>query len=254
MCLIVFAWRPGHALPLLVAANRDEFHRRPSAQAAQWDDAPTVYAGRDLEAGGTWLGLSTDGRFAAVTNVRDPAQPLGQRSRGELPRDWLAGTDTLDRYAARVLTRAGQYSGFNLLLSDGRRLCWISQDRLSWLNEGVYGLSNAQLDTPWPKLIRAQQALEAELENPEPEALFRLLSDTTQPADEELPDTGVGLDTERRLASAFIQGEHYGTRASTLVYAWENGEHRLLERSFGPHGQPQGEADLRFTVSWAPVD
>lgn len=254
MCLIVFAWRPGHALPLLVAANRDEFHRRPSAPAAQWNDAPQVYAGRDLEAGGTWLGLSTHGRFAAVTNVREPSQTPGPRSRGDLPRGWLAGTDTLDRYAARVLTQSEQYTGFNLLLGDGKRLCWISQHRLTWLTEGIYGLSNAQLDTPWPKLTKARQALEAELEHPEPEALFELLGDTTQPADDQLPDTGVGLASERMLSSAFIKGEHYGTRASTLVYAWENGERRLLERSFGPNGQPQGKADLRFRASLAPED
>ncbi|MBD1549978.1 NRDE family protein [Pseudomonas typographi] len=246
MCLIVFAWRPGHHLPLLVAGNRDEFYGRPSAALAAWPQVAGVYAGRDLEAGGTWLGIGPHGRFAAVTNIRAAGQPRAPRSRGELVAGFLTASQPLAAYAQQVMQRAAEYAGFNLLLGDGQQLCHLaSHSAPRLLPEGVYGLSNAGLDTPWPKVLRARSALQAALPDAQPPALFELLADDQPPPDDALPDTGVGLATERLLATAFIKSADYGTRASTLLYAYANGERVLLERSFGPFGEAAGEVRIR---------
>lgn len=251
MCLIVFAWRPGNALPLLVAANRDEFYARPSAALAQWPQAPGVYAGRDLEAGGTWLGIGPRGRFAAVTNIRAPQTARAPRSRGELVAGFLSGEVPLAAYAETITGQAHAYAGFNLLLGDGQHVCYLASHHAPrLLAEGVYGLSNAGLDTPWPKLVRARRALQASLNDPQPQALFALLADDQPPPDSALPDTGVGLATERLLSTAFINSTNYGTRASTLLYAYASGEREMHERSFGPLGTPLGGVTIR--ASWAP--
>ena len=247
MCLIVFAWRPGHALPLLVAANRDEFHARPSLPLARWEDAPQVYAGRDLEAGGTWLGVGAQGRFAALTNIRDPGQPQGLRSRGELTAAYLKGALPPADYLRSLIERLGDYSGFNLLAGDARQLLYLnSRDgEVQALPAGLYGLSNARLDTPWPKLQRAKQALAACLDHPDSARLLALLADP-QPADDgQLPDTGVGLATERLLSSVFIASANYGTRASTALLVAADGRQEIRERSFGPFGAQLGEVHLQ---------
>lgn len=245
MCLIVFAWRPGHARPLIVAANRDEFYARPTLALAPWDEAPGVHAGRDLEAGGSWLGVGPNGRFAALTNIRDPGQPLGARSRGELVAGYLRGELSVEAYLEKVASEAQHYSGFNLLVGDGQRLGYLhGADAVpKLLGAGVYGLSNAALDTPWPKLIKAREGLREQLDDPEPEQLFALLADNTQAADSELPSTGVGLATERLLSSVFIASQNYGTRASTVLIVEADGRRRLVERSFGPLGGRLGEVE-----------
>lgn len=247
MCLIVFAWRPEHPQPLLLAANRDEFYARPSWPLREWDDAPGLFAGRDLQAGGTWLGVSADGRFAALTNVRDPDQPVGRRSRGELPADFLRGRLAPQAYLEAVRARAGEYSGFNLLLGDARQL-WYYNSREGeprTLTEGLYGLSNASLDSPWPKLQQAKAALENCLDAPNSERLLTLLADTRQPAEHLLPETGVGPAVERLLATVFIASANYGTRASTALLLNADDSWEMRERSFGPHGAPLGEVALR---------
>lgn len=248
MCLIVFAWRPGHPQPLVVAANRDEFYARPTQPLSHWADAPGVYAGRDLEAGGTWLGVGPAGRFAALTNIRDPDQPLGQRSRGELVSGFLTGTQPIEAYLDQVASRASEYSGFNLLLSDGQQLAYLSAREATprLLDTGVYGLSNAGLDTPWPKLLKARAALQAKLHEPQPEALLTLLADSQQAAESELPETGVGMATERLLSSVFIASQSYGTRASTVLLVSADGSRQLVERSFGPFGGHLGEVALHL--------
>ncbi len=248
MCLIVFAWRPGHALPLIVAANRDEFHQRPTRALGPWPDAPGVYAGRDLEAGGTWLGVGPGGRFAALTNIRQPGQPSGKRSRGHLVAGFLEGALSARDYLAEVAGEVDTYAGFNLLVGDGQVLGYLhAHDAVPRvLAPGVYGLSNAALDTPWPKLVRARQALERTLDTPEPERLLALLADETPVPEAELPDTGVGLATERLLSTAFIASPHYGTRARTVVIVDAQGRRQLIERSHGPLGVAQGE--VRLTV------
>ncbi|MCY1416467.1 Transport and Golgi organization 2 [compost metagenome] len=246
MCLIVFAWRPGHAVPLVVAANRDEFYARPTLPLAAWEEAEDVYAGRDLEAGGTWLGIAPGGRFAALTNIRDPGQPLGRRSRGELVAGFLRGSESPLEYLHHVQRRAGEYSGFNLLVGDARRLCYLNP-RLGLpreLEPGVHGLSNAALDTPWPKLERARAALSETLSAPDANSLLTLLADTHKPEDERLPETGVGLATERLLSSVFIASQNYGTRASTALIVHADGRREIVERSFGPCGAHLGEVRL----------
>ncbi|MBK4988814.1 NRDE family protein [Pseudomonas sp. S36] len=246
MCLIVFAWRPGHALPLIVAGNRDEFYARPTQALAPWDDAPGVHAGRDLEAGGTWLGVGPRGRFAALTNIRDPGQPLGPRSRGELVAAYLQGELGVEAYLDEVAGRSGQYSGFNLLVGDGQRLGYVNAREAAprLLGAGVYGLSNAGLDTPWPKLVKARSRLENLLETAEPDVLLALLADNQPAADGELPETGVGVATERLLSSVFIASQNYGTRASTVLIVDAEGRRRMVERSFGPFGGHLGEVVL----------
>lgn len=151
-----FAWRPGHPQPLIVAANRDEFYARPAQPLSHWADAPGVYAGRDLEAGGTWLGVGPAGRFAALTNIRDPDQPLGQRSRGELVSGFLTGTQPIEAYLDQVANRASEYSGFNLLLSDGQQLAYLSAREATprLLDTGVYGLSMPGSTHPGPSCSR----------------------------------------------------------------------------------------------------
>ena len=246
MCLIVFAWRPGHAQPLIVAANRDEFYARPSLPLAQWPEAPHVHAGRDLEAGGTWLGLGANGRFAALTNIRDPGQPASRRSRGELVAGFLTANLSIDDYLSDVVERAPEYAGFNLLLGNANEL-WHFNARASepvMLQAGIYGLSNAGLDTPWPKLLKAKAALSAVLDDPQPGRLLELLSDAQTAPDAELPDTGVGRATESLLSSVFIASQSYGTRASTALIVQADGTRRMVERSFGPYGGHLGEVEI----------
>lgn len=246
MCLIVLAWRPGHAQPLLLAANRDEFYDRPSQPLAEWADVPGVLAGRDLQAGGTWLGVGPGGRFAALTNIRDPGQAQGSRSRGELPVAFLAGSHSVEDFLQHLNEQRQHYSGFNLLLGDHHQLWHFNslEGRTRVLAEGVYGLSNADLDTPWPKLQRAKQALRNELHEPHPQQLLKLLADPTRAADADLPQTGIGLTGERLLSSVFIASVTYGTRASTALIVNADGSRVLAERSFGSNGSYLGEVVL----------
>ena len=247
MCLIVFAWRPGHAQPLVVAANRDEFYARPSLPLAQWLEAPHVYAGRDQEAGGTWLGIGANGRFAALTNIRDPHQPPSRTSRGELVAGYLLGDQPINDYLNDVVGRSLEYAGFNLLIGNASEL-WHFNARESeavMLAPGVYGLSNAGLDTPWPKLLKARAALEEVLGDPQPQALLALLADSQTAPFAELPDTGVGLATETLLSSVFIASQSYGTRASTALIVQADGSRQMVERSFAPYGGHFGEVEIR---------
>jgi len=248
MCLIVFAWRPGHDRPLIVAANRDEFYARPTLPLAQWEDAPGVHAGRDLEAGGTWLGVGADGRFAALTNIRDPGQLPALKSRGELVARFLTGRLPIADYLSEVVPRAAEYGGFNLLLGDGTELWhYNARDaRPQRLAEGLYGLSNAGLNTPWPKLLKARAALGEVLDDPQPQALLALLNDPQPAPVADLPDTGVGLATETLLSSVFIASPAYGTRASTALIVHADGMRDMVERSFGPHGGHLGEVELHI--------
>jgi uncharacterized protein with NRDE domain len=247
MCLIVFAWRPGHAHPLIVAANRDEFYARPTLPLTQWPEAPQVYAGRDLEAGGTWLGVGAGGRFAALTNIRNPHQPPARRSRGELVARFLSGEIPVDDYLADVVGRSIEYAGFNLLVGTANELWHYNalESAPVRLAAGVYGLSNAGLDTPWPKVLKAKAALSEVLDDPQPQALLALLNDPQTAPFAELPDTGVGLATESLLSSVFIASPTYGTRASTALIVHADGSRHIVERSFGPYGGHLGEVEVK---------
>lgn len=238
MCLIVVGWRAHPDYPLVVAANRDEFYARPTASAARWSDAPNIIGGIDLEAGGTWLGISTTGRFAAVTNVREPGMGKGARSRGELTRNFLLSDSPAGDYARQI--DGNDYCGFNLLLSDGEELIYCSNrdGRPRALPPGIYGLSNHLLDSPWPKLMQAREQFAAALHRlPDETAFFELLGDQTIVADADLPKTGVPLEWERLLSAVFVKSENYGTRASTLAWQRSDGAIRMNEQSFGANGQ-----------------
>ena len=246
MCLIVFAWRPEHSQVLRLAANRDEFYARPSTALGEWADAPGVFAGRDLQAGGTWLGISEGGRFAALTNIRDPRQTLGARSRGELTANYLLSQASPMAYLEKIMARTGDYAGFNLLLGDHQQLWHFNsqEGQPRQLRPGVYGLCNASLDTPWPKLLRARTALQ-DMPDADDEKLLAMMADTDQPAEALLPNTGVALATEHLLSSVFIASASYGTRASTVLTLEQDGHWRMLERSFGAHGARLGEVRLK---------
>lgn len=238
MCLIVVGWRVHPDYPLVVAANRDEFYARPTALAARWADAPEVIGGRDLEAGGTWLGITERGRFAAVTNVREPGLPPGRLSRGKLTHDFLTGRATPLDYAAQV--DGGDYAGFNLLLADGEQLVYVSNRDAAprQLPPGIYGLSNRLLDSPWPKLVKARERFaEALSALPDERVFVELLADDEIVPDHELPATGVPLAWERLLSAIFVRSENYGTRASTLAWQRADGAVCLHEQSYGPGGQ-----------------
>ena len=235
MCLIVFAWKLIPACPLVLAANRDEFFERPTQAASWWDDAPNVYAGRDLQAGGTWLGTDKQGRFAALTNIRNgSAQRAEARSRGELVADFLRGDLSAKDYLQKLKASASDYNGFNLLLGDASAAYWFSNHTDSAeqsLEPGIYGLSNGALDTPWPKVLRAKAQFASLLCQSAPDdAFFEMLADTTQASDGRLPDTGVSLEWERRLSPIYIESPDYGTRASTLLRIHASGNSQLVEK------------------------
>lgn len=252
MCLILLGWRVREDAPLVVAANREEFHARPTGRAAFWSDRPAILAGRDLEAGGTWLGITRHGRFAALTNYRDPQrQVAGKRTRGDLVAGFLRGTASPADYAAGVTQSGGDYNGFNLLIADRNELRYLSNvDGASRpLEPGIYGLSNHLLDTPWPKVARARTALSATLDAiPDTAPLFSMLRDEAIAADEHLPRTGVSLEWERLLSAAFVRSPGYGTRNSTVVTFGADGFADFEERSFGPGGAPSGAIRSRFRL------
>ncbi|WP_034297320.1 NRDE family protein [Herbaspirillum sp. RV1423] len=242
MCLIIFAWKVIPGMPLIAAANRDEFYQRPASAAGWWEDRPDIYAGRDLQAGGTWLGVTREGRFAALTNVRAPSEKRPDApTRGKLVSDYLAGDFTPQQYVEHIRADAGQYNGFNLIAGDRDTLLWYSnkgdEDPRNGqpLGYGVYGLSNALLDTPWPKVTRAKAQFASLLCQGAPEeTFFELLSDSTRANDCRLPSTGVSLELERVLSSIFICSPDYGTRASTVVRVPIVGEPVLNELVVDP--------------------
>lgn len=252
MCLIVFAWQPHSAQPLVVAANRDEFYQRPTLALQRWGDE--VIGGQDLSAGGTWFGINQAGRFAGLTNIRDPQNTQGSRSRGELVSGFLQGSQSAHAYLNNLKKNLGAYAGFNLLVRDAHEMYFLNsaEREIRTLEAGVYGLSNASLDSPWPKLVKARQTLSQTLSNPTHEALLALLADSERPEDAALPDTGVGIELERLLSSAFIQSDYYGTRASTALVITRDGDYHITERSFGPHAQYLGEVSLSGRFSPAP--
>jgi uncharacterized protein with NRDE domain len=253
LCLIVIAWRARGDLPLAVAANRDEWRDRPAEPAHWWPDHPELLAGRDLQAGGTWMGVTRNGRFAAVTNFRDPADRRSTaRSRGTLVTEYLLGTESPARFLSSLAARSGDYNGFNLILGDLASLFYFgSREGVARAIEpGVHGLSNHLLDEPWPKVVRGRMRMQEALTQREPaEPLFGLLSDQERVADDALPQTGVGVEWERRLSSALITGPDYGTRASTVMTIASAGEVTLEERTRDAEGRVAGVAAERFSLS-----
>ncbi len=244
MCLIVLAWRLREDAPLLLAANRDEFHARPSAAADFWTDEPGVLAGRDLRAGGTWLGLGRGGRFATITNIRDPdgGSAAGRRSRGELVTQFLTSGDAPEPFLRSVAARVHDYQGFNLLLSDGGSLWYlhgVTGAAPRRLAPGLYGLSNATLDVPWPKVCRARRELDAILHDPQPpghRALAACLASRAVASESELHGHGLVGAMAQPLSAQFIVTPTYGTRCCTTLRWLADGRRELREESFDAGG------------------
>ncbi len=247
MCLLLVAYRVHADYPLIVAANRDEFFQRPTTPAQFWDDDPDVLAGRDLSQGGTWMGINKNGRFAAITNVRDPqAFRPSAKSRGLIVADFLTGGQAPNEFLENLARDRGEYNGFNLLVCENGSLHYFSSidGSRSTLAPGVHGISNDSLNTPWPKVVRGKCEMNAMLnKNPEKfeHALFALLSDRTVAPDGELPNTGVGLEKERFLSPLFIRTAEYGTRSSTLLFVRRVGAVRYVERSYNPTADTTAE-------------
>ncbi|HEX5960059.1 MAG TPA: NRDE family protein [Rhodanobacteraceae bacterium] len=251
MCVIAFAWDAHPRWRLLLIGNRDELHARPSEPLHEWPGAPGLLAGRDLEAGGTWMGVLAPTRACVVTNVRDPRAPHDGASRGLLVTDFLRGAATAVQHAAMLAADAARYHPFNLLLFDRGAACFVSNRpglRSREIPAGVHGLSNGDLDAPWPKVRRATAALRGWLDSGSEafDSMFEALADTSTAPDAELPDTGVGLELERRLSSVFVRGKDYGTRATTLIALARDGGGVIEERRFGPDGAAEGQTALHF--------
>lgn len=237
MCLIAWNWQPDSQQPLLLLANRDEFFMRPT-QPLHWWQHGLFMAGRDLHGGGSWLGVSRDGRLAALTNYRDPLhQRADAPSRGKLVTDFLEGSLSATDYLAQLMPRAQDYNPFNLLLLDGQQLLGFEsrQARSFVLQPGIQGVSNAGFNTPWPKLLRLTAALSRQRPTADTETLMSLLADDTIAPDTLLPQTGITLERERLLSAAFIRSSDYGTRASSVIRLTAQGM-EFSERSFNAQG------------------
>jgi uncharacterized protein with NRDE domain len=257
MCLILFSYKPSKQYSLVLAANRDEYYERPSSPAAFWTDAPKVLAGRDLEGGGTWMGVTRSGRFAALTNYRDPASfRKGAPSRGLLVKNFLAGMDSPAVYMKFLKAHADKYNGFCLIFGDPSQVYYFSnrsKDAVA-LSPGLYGLSNRFLDTPWPKVEKGKAALARLISNKQLpfEDVFSLLADQTRVKDENLPDTGVELTWERILSSIFITSPVYGTRSSILLTIDRKGHVTFIERTFNGHPESWMTAKFEFRIQSEP--
>lgn len=256
MCLILFAYRRHPRYPLVLAANRDEFYARPTEPAAFWPEAPQVLAGRDRVGGGSWLGITRGGRLAAVTNYRHPAERgRGKRSRGLLVRDFLLAATPPRTFLQDLADGKDNYAGFNLLVGDLAALGWYSNRNgpPKLLPPGLYGLSNHLLDTPWPKVAGGKDALASLLatDDPAPEDLFAILSDTAVAPEERLPATGIGRERERQLSARFIHIPGYGTRCSTVLLIDRERTVTFVERRFD--GAPDRWREVRQSFTLAPA-
>lgn len=262
MCLILFAVNAHPNYPLIVAANRDEFHDRPTAPAHYWEDYPEILAGRDLSAGGSWMAITRQGRFAAVTNVREPPQATrpNQLSRGNLVSEFVMGQSSAEDYLNQVLCEADRYTGFNLIVGERDQL-WYCTNRSGSAHSapqqiaaGVHALSNAALDSPWPKSDTGRADLTQLIaqENITPDSCHALLTSQVQAPDSELPETGVGLEMERILSSRFIKAPaiRYGTRSSTVLLLDVGGLVTFNEIEWDANGNRTDANNHQF---WLPV-
>lgn len=256
MCLLFFSYRTTPGYRLVVAANRDEFLARPTAHLAFIDRDRTLLAGRDLQGGGTWLGITAGLRFAAITNFREPAATRADApSRGGILLDYLTGAMPAGQYLRDLTTTAARYNGFNLILGDARDLYWYSSkiNAPQLLSPGFYGLSNHLLDTPWPKVVRGKELLRplmVDTGHIDPQPLFEQLADGQRPPDQRLPDTGVGREWERLLSSIFIDSPAYGTRSSAVITVTEAGAIEFTEKTLHRPGGDQIRPELvRLTLN-----
>lgn len=241
MCLITFAYNVHPEFKLILAANRDEFYARPTRKAQFWTDEehPELLAGKDLEAGGTWMGINTAGKWGALTNYRDPSLILeNPPSRGELVLNFLKNTESPKLHLLKTQPEGKEYNGYNLLLGDQDSIFHYSNvsDSITELNEGVHGVSNALLDTSWPKLDRAKQDLQTVIQQQklDVEELFQLLKNEHKPPEDQLPNTGIPKEWEKAVSSVFIKTDTYGTRCSTILMIDRNNTASFIERRYNP--------------------
>lgn|SRR5690625_5274 len=254
MCLINFQWQTHPNYPLIVAANRDEFYDRPTAAAHFWSDDPFILAGRDLLEKGTWLGITTNGRFAALTNYRDPKtmHATFEKSRGDLVKNFLSSSLTPVQYLDKMKRMDDQFNGFNLLVGTIEQLFYYNniEREIIEVMPGTHSLSNHFLNTPWPKVIRGKNKLQSitkQNETMTPNHLFPLLTDRKKASDHKLPNTGVSHKLEKQLSPLFIQTENYGTRSSTIVLIDKSGRVTFSERTYNA-GSIQNEASFHFVL------
>lgn len=251
MCLIALAWQNHPRHRLVLVANRDEFFERETDPVRFWEDCPKVLAGRDLEAGGTWCGITRDGRFAALTNYRDAIKygATGERrSRGLLVADYLTGEARAGDFAQQAWNRREDYAGFNLLVGDREDLYYVSnRHQRMRLGAGIHGLSNGEVNGTWPKVRKAKAGLRGLISNPDfdVEAAFEMMADRNEVEDRELPETGVGVELERFLSPLFIAGQTYGTRCTSVITLDHNGDIAFFERAFNDKGVATGTVVFR---------
>ncbi len=250
MCLVLIGWQQHPLYPLIIAGNRDEFHVRPTREAHKWPDLPGVFGGRDLQAAGTWLAVNRNGRFATVTNFRDAEKPTAKlRSRGHLVSDYLKGAAAPLDFLQSIDGRA--YGGFNLLLGDGETLAWLSNRGGSAriLPPGIYGLSNALLDSPWHKVVKSKAGLRKLIDDNQVNAssLMRLLDDRNRAPTKEVDSGHLPFATAHAISAPFIVLPDYGTRSSSVVLRDEAGVWSFRERRFDAGGEASG--DSIFTIT-----
>ena len=253
MCLILFALQQHKDYPLVVIANRDEYYSRPTQAAHWWPDEPYVFAGRDLEAQGTWMGVNKNGRFAAVTNVRESGSfTPGRLSRGKLTRDFLSGHESAEVFLKGIEATAYDYAGFNLLVGDSSSLYFYSNRNpgIRCIPPGIYGVSNGLFDEAWPKLYSGKQALAATMKTAvDNDSLMQILTDNATAEDERLPKTGVPVDIERLLSSRFIHSNDYGTRACSIVKFDNRGQIIFVEHNYDNAGRTSDFITEEFQIN-----
>ena len=231
MCILFVAIKAHPEYPLIVCANRDEFHHRPTAPAYRWTTSPAIYAGQDKQAGGTWLGINEQGQFAGLTNIRGIEQQDGVRSRGEL----VVNSLTQHQFNSQwLIEHSVNYNPFNLVFEQHNQLFCFNSKTLTTteLKSGFYAISNGALDDIWPKMAKGRQQLQnyiKQMKSPCINQLLGIMHDTSQPKDQDLPQTGISLEWERRLSSIFIQHEEYGTRSTSIVLKHRTGNVQFTE-------------------------
>lgn len=252
MCLIVFAYKTHPDYKLILAANRDEFYERPTTVANWWDDYPDILGGRDLKAKGTWMGVDKQGRFSAVTNYRDLSNIREDaKSRGDLPVDFLRNGQASVAYTEEVLKNAQEYNGFNLLSMD-EEMTHISnyENKVNVLESGIYGLSNALLDTPWPKVEKVKTEFSNQIEKDfNLRDLISVMQNEEVAPDEALPPTGLPLEMERAVSAMCIRTPNYGTCCSTAITVDYSGNVKFLEQSYPVGDRTEGKVEYTFNAN-----
>lgn len=252
MCLIVFSYKTHPQYPLILAANRDELYNRPTRKAQFWEEEPEILAGKDLKGGGTWLGVSKERKIAALTNYRDiESIKENAPTRGNIIKDFLTEGSSSERFLQGLQKTGDQYNGFNLIAGSVNNLFYYSNQKNSYseISPGIHSISNAFLDTPWPKTEAAARSFREKTAaaNPKEEELFELLCNTDQYPDKELPKTGLPAEMERAVSAIFIKMPGYGTRCSTLVFVDNQQRITFVERTFLP-GTTEPNSTVRYII------